>query len=263
MSPSPPLLLVGCGYTLTRFALREAGARRVEASTRDAQRAGLLEAAGVEVSPDALALAAQARDAHVVYSVPPEANLDAEAAEVLSRARPGRFVYLSSTGVYGAARGEVTEETPVEEGGHGAGRLQAERLFRPLGAVTLRVAGIYGPGRGLQERLRAGSFKLPEGAGRISRVHVDDLVEAISVALARGEPGAVYNVADDEAAPLGEVARWLCAHMNLPPPAAVPLDEAPPTLRGDRAVSNARLRGLGWAPEFPTYREGFAAIDSV
>ena len=268
------LVLMGCGYTLERLASSEAQrGRQLVASTRDAARTERLLAAGsnVRVVPDHLeAVRAHAAGAQVVYSLPPDAGLDEALAAELARHRPSRFVYLSSTGVYGRARGVVTEETPVDDspeaaGTPGAARLKAERLFAPLGAISLRVSGIYGPGRGLHERLRAGGYAMPgDGSGRISRVHVDDLAEAIRSVLevedALLPADRVLNVADDDAAPQRDVVEWLCARMGLPLPRSIPLEAAPVTLRGDRAVANSRLKTLGWTPRFATYREGFSAL---
>ncbi|WP_224249129.1 NAD-dependent epimerase/dehydratase family protein [Hyalangium gracile] len=259
---APPLVLLGSGYTLTRLALLEAReGRTVIASTRDASRRSELERAGARVCLLEEALA-QTEGAHAVCSVPPEAGLDARITEALSRHPPARWVYLSSTGVYGSARGEVDEATPVDPSWPSSQpRLEAEARFRPLGAVVLRVAGIYGPGRGLHSRLLAGTLRLPEGGGgRISRVHVDDLVEAIRVALARGTPGGLYCVADDRAAAQGETVPWLCERLGLPLPPTVPLASMHETARGDRCIQNRRLRGLGWVPRYPDFPSGFAAV---
>lgn len=267
--PQQPLVLVGCGYTLERVAQRvrsPADLRaRVLASTRDEARAQKLSSLGVEVSADHVELARRAAGADVVYSLPPDVGFDDAIVAVLEEVRPARVVYLSSTGVYGAARGEVDERTPVdpEAAGPGAARVRAEERFRQssLAAVFLRVAGIYGPGRGLHERLLAGTYRLPgDGSGRVSRVHVDDLAAAILVALEHAAPGDILNVADDEAAPQREVVAWLCDRLALATPAAVPLEAAPATLRGDRAIANSRLKSLGWRPRFPSYREGFADL---
>src|SRR5207245_790447 len=67
-----------------------------------------------------------------------------------------------------------------------------------LSTVVLRLAAIYGPGRGVRERLKAGSYKLlDDGAHYFSRVHVDDLVAIVRAAAERAPGGAVYCVADD------------------------------------------------------------------
>lgn len=255
-----PLVLLGSGYTLTRLALREAAeGRAVIATTRDAERRTALESAGARVLALDEALA-HTGGADVVLSIPPEAGLDARLASALAAGRPARAVYLSSTGVYGSARGLVDEDTAVDPEA-GAGRLAAEALLRPLGVCILRVAGIYGPGRGAHTRLLAGSLRLPEGGGgRISRIHVDDLVSAIQRVLEAGTPGAVYCVADDRPASQGETVGWLCARLGVAMPPTVPLSELHASLRGDRAVQNARLKGLGWRPTYPDYRSGFEAV---
>ncbi|MCY1014435.1 GNAT family N-acetyltransferase [Pyxidicoccus sp. MSG2] len=259
---TPPLVLLGSGYTLTRLAVAEARAGRdVLAATRDSARREALERAGARVTSleDALSRTDGAR---VVTSVPPDAGLDSRIAEALARHPPSRLVYLSSTGVYGGARGLVDEDTPVEPTSPTArGRIEAESRFLSLGAVVLRIAGIYGPERSTLARLQAGAVRLPEGGGgRISRVHVDDLVEAIRVALQWGEPGAFYCVADDRPAPQEETVTWLCERLGLPPPPRVPLERLHESLRGDRAVSNARLKDLGWRPRYPDYVAGFTAL---
>ncbi|WP_164016283.1 GNAT family N-acetyltransferase [Pyxidicoccus trucidator] len=257
-----PLVLLGCGYTLTRLAVAEARAGRdVLAATRDAARRAELERAGARVTSleDALT---QTEGARVVSSVPPDAGLDTRIAEALARNRPSRLVYLSSTGVYGGARGHVDEDTPVEPASPSArARIEAESCFLPLGAVVLRIAGIYGPERSPVARLLAGAVRLPEsGGGRISRIHVDDLVEAIRVALQWGEPGAFYCVADDRPAPQAEPVAWLCERLGMPLPPRLPLDRLHESVRGDRAVSNARLKTLGWRPRYPDYVAGYTSL---
>lgn len=255
-------VLLGCGYTLTRLALGEAArGGEVVAVTREPTRREALTRAGVRLAPLDEALA-RAQGAHTIVSLPPEAGLDAHVAEALARTPPARLVYFSSTGVYGGARGHVDEDTPVDAAAPGArGRLEAEARYRALGGIALRVAGIYGPGRGTHERLRAGTLRLPEsGGGRISRVYVDDLVEAVRTVVARGEPGGVYCVADGRPATQAETVGWLCAHLGLPPPPTVPLESLHPSLRGDRAISPARLQALGWRPRYPDFVAGFRAL---
>ncbi|WNG37817.1 NAD-dependent epimerase/dehydratase family protein [Archangium minus] len=257
-----PLILLGCGYTLTRLAREEARkGRRVLAVTRDEQRREELSREGVQLLSLEEAVASS-KEAHVVISIPPDAGLDASLAESLERTGPSCLVYLSSTGVYGGARGHVDEDTPVDPtSANGRGRIEAEARYRRLGGIALRIAGIYGPGRGLHERLRAGTLRIPEsGGGRISRVHVDDLVQAIQVVLEKGELGGWYCVADDRPATQAETSAWLCARMGLPPPPAVPLASLHESLRGDRAVSNARLKALGWRPRYPDFVAGFSAL---
>jgi nucleoside-diphosphate-sugar epimerase len=205
---------------------------------------------------------AEADGAEVVISYPPEAGLDRGLAAALAEHRPQRLVYLSSTGVFGGAVGRVDEDTPTSpDEPRAAGRLAAEDLYRDLGGVILRVAGIYGPGRGVHQRLSAGTWRLPgDGSGHVSRVHVDDLVGAIETALERAPPGQVLCVADDQAATHRELAQFVCERLRLPMPPQIPLEQVHPSLRANRQVSNARLRALGWAAAYPTFREGYEAL---
>jgi nucleoside-diphosphate-sugar epimerase len=215
----------------------------------------------------------------VVYSIPPLPNLPAgeairRAADAAAAAGARRFVYLSSTSVYGETPdGEVVdEETPVAlsdaEAMTRIAEEQAVELARlsGLSTVVLRLAAIYGPGRGVRERLRAGTYKLiDDGVHYFSRVHVDDLVGIVRAAAERAPGGAVYCVADDRPTTQREYADWLVARLGVaPPPSVASLAPGQPR-RGvrNRKVSNARLeRELGYAFRYPSYVEGELAIET-
>ncbi|MFY0575399.1 hypothetical protein ACN28S_14450 [Cystobacter fuscus] len=85
-------------------------------------------------------------------------------------------------------------------------------------------------------------------------------MEALRVVLERGTPGATYCVADDRPATQAETLGWLCARLGVPPLPTVPLASLHPSLRGDRAISNARLKALGWRPRYPDFVAGFSAL---
>jgi nucleoside-diphosphate-sugar epimerase len=100
-----------------------------------------------------------------------------------------------------------------------------------------------------------------------SRIHVDDLADALARALERPDRAGVYTVCDDEAAPASEVTRFACELLGVSPPPAEPLDvEAlSPAARRFwsecKRVSNARAKAaLGWRPACPSYREGLEAV---
>jgi nucleoside-diphosphate-sugar epimerase len=144
-------------------------------------------------------------------------------------------------------------------------RLAAEDEYLRLGAIVLRAAGIYGPGRGLHRRLASGEFRIPgAGSNVVSRIHVEDLAALALAALARG-PGEhglgrrIFVAADDTPVPQIEVVRWLSTALRVPMPRAAPLEQVPSTLRHDRAADNRRIKqALGMALRYPSYREGFA-----
>src|SRR5690606_21159385 len=128
---------------------------------------------------------------------------DAALAAELRRAHAPRVVYLSSTGGYPPGDGGwVDEDTaPAPTSDHGRRRREAAQTLvaglAPL-AVALRAAAIYGPGRGVHARLRAGSYRvLGPGTGWVSRIQVDDLVAAILAAASIATlPASIINVAD-------------------------------------------------------------------
>jgi nucleoside-diphosphate-sugar epimerase len=283
---SARLLILGCGFTGTEVACRAVAAGyRVVATTRQAERREALEQLGIELH----VLPALTRDAvetlidastQVLVAFAPDGRTDSEIAPALATA--DHVVYLSTTGVYGARRGHIDEATPVDPTEpRAAERLAAERCYRDAAATIVRVAGIYGPGRGLHRRLQSGTFRIPgDGGGIVSRVHVADLARMIlgvfrcarakNVDDRSSEPGAglreleprgeVFVAADDTPVPHIEAIEWLCRRMELPVPARVPLDEAPATLRHDRAIDNRRIKAwTGLSLLFPSYREGFEA----
>lgn len=262
--PPARLVILGCGYTGTaaaRLALDRGDA--VVATTRDPARAASLRQMGVDARAlpalDGDAVRAMVADgARVLVTFPPDGRTDALVADRLPAGT--RVAYVSTTGVYGARRGVIDETTPVDgDSPRAALRLEAEGRWRAAGAVVLRAAGIYGPGRGLHRRLREGTFRLPDDATKVvSRVHVVDLAALCLAALDRGLRDVAFPVADDAPVPQAEVVRWLVARMGVAPPPTVAIGDAPETLRHDRSVDNRAVKAaLGVALRFPTYREGF------
>jgi nucleoside-diphosphate-sugar epimerase len=280
--------ILGCGYVGTRLAraLAAEGGHRVRVGARNATRLEPLRELGVEVhamdgsKSRAFGPALYGLQSPIVlYSIPPLANLPSgealrRAADAAAAVGASRFIYLSSTAVYGETPdGEtVDEETPVALGDAEAmtriGEEQAVDMARLTGlsTVVLRLAAIYGPGRGVRERLKAGSYKLiDEGAHFFSRVHVDDIVGILRACAERAPAGAVYCVADDLPTTQKEYADWLVARLGCAPPPSVPSLAPGAPRRGvrNRKVANARLkRELGYAFRYPTYVEGEQAIEA-
>ena len=232
------------------------------ATVRTEAAATPLRALGVTVHVasvlDAEVVAPLVDGAAVLVSFPPDGRTDAALVGVVATARA--VVYVSSTGVYGERVGAIDEDTPTDaREPRAAARLRAETTWREAGAVALRAAGIYGPGRGLHRRILEGSYRVPgDGARVVSRIHADDLAAMALDALARAPRGGCYVAADDAPVSQREVVRWLCAGLGLPWPASVPVAEVPETLQHDRSALNARVkRDLGLTLRYPTWREGF------
>jgi nucleoside-diphosphate-sugar epimerase len=149
-------------------------------------------------------------------------------------------------------------------------RVAAEGHWQASGLPVhvFRLAGIYGPGRNALDAARAGTARRIVKPGQVfGRVHVEDIVQALRASIARPNPGAVYNVADDEPAPPQEVIGFACALLGIEPPPEVPFAEAElsPMAQSfyadNRRIDNARIkRELGVILRYPTYRDGLRAI---
>ena len=107
-----------------------------------------------------------------------------------------------------------------------------------------------------------------DGGGWWSFLHVDDAAEATALAVERGLPG-VYNIVDDEPAPVREWLSELARMLGAKPPFTIPRwlgriaagEHMVVMMTESRAGSNRKARkGLGWAPAHPSWRQGFAEI---
>lgn len=218
-------------------------------------------AAHVLTSPDDPELAANIdAECGLIATFPPDGHSDAAFAPLARQA--GAAAYVSSTGVYGDTRGVITDHTPTApDSPRTARRLEAEAHWREAGATVLRVAAIYGPGRGQHQRVREGSARIVgDGQHFVSRMHVEDLAHAVLLSVQQRLGPQTYVLADDVPARQGEVIRFLAARMGLAVPAAVDLENAPETLRHDRQVDPTRFKQVtGFTPRYPSYREGFEA----
>ena len=193
--------------------------------------------------------------------------------EWLHASPPQKFVYTSSTSVYGQNDGSVVTESdptvPLAE----TAQVLVEAENTLLGAYEqwkfpvniLRVAGIYGPGRGYWlKQFRNGGAKLDgDGARYLNMVHLDDVAGAIIAALQGAAPvPAVFNVVDDEPVMQRDFFAWLAGQLGKPMPPFVSADAEANRKRGvtNKRVSNQRLKKmLGYQFKYPTFREGYAA----
>lgn len=272
------LLSLGHGYSAQALArvLQPLG-WRIIGTTRKAQKAEEMRAAGVEplIWPDADLGPALAQATHILASMAPDdlgdPVLQAHAAQVAQAG--ARWVgYLSTTGVYGDHAGawvdEATPLTPATK--RGKQRVIAEAQWQALGLPLhiFRLAGIYGPGRGPFEKVRAGTARRIIKEGQVfSRIHVEDIAQVLAASIARPDVGAIYNVCDDDPAPPQDVIGHAAALLGLPLPPAVGWLEADlgPMARSfyaeSKRVHNQRIKQeLGVALRYPTYREGLAAL---
>ena len=188
--------------------------------------------------------------------------------QALSDAGSGsrRFLFTSSTGVYGQETGEwVDEETPAEPRGFSGRRLlEGERLVRARhpGSIVVRFAGIYGPDRTrLIDRVRAGEARCTEGDSIwTNRIHRDDCAGALHHLLSLEDPRDLYLGVDDEPADRCQVYRWIARRLGVPLPPRVSRLPNEGRRRSNKRCRNARLRESGYSLLYRTYREGYGSI---
>ena len=275
------LLSIGHGFSARALAARLVPQGwRIVGTTRSPDKADAIADTGVEpvVWPGADLGALIAQSPNVLVSAGPDSAGDPvlnAVEDAVTRAAPDlRWVgYLSTTGVYGDHDGDwVDEDTPLTPSTkRGRARVTAEARWQAIPDLPLhifRLAGIYGPGRGPFAKVRAGTARRIIKQGQVfSRIHVEDIAQALELSLQRPDPGAVYNLCDDDPAPPQDVIAHAAELLGLPVPPAIPFDQADmtPMARSfyaeSKKVRNDRIKqALGWAPQFPTYRAGLTAL---
>ena len=192
----------------------------------------------------------------------------------------GRFLAQSFTSwPYAREGGPVkTEEDPLDPAPVPTMRdtLDAirhlEEAVVAAGGIVLRYGGLYGsPDDAQLDAVRKRRFPIVgDGGGIWSVVHLDDAATATILALEEGAPG-IYNVVDDEPAPVREWLPALAESIGAKPPRHVPrwlarilAGEAGVALMTEiRGASNAKAkRELGWTLRYPSWRQGFPAAYS-
>jgi nucleoside-diphosphate-sugar epimerase len=192
--------------------------------------------------------------------------------EWLAPSPPKKFVFTSSTSVYGQTDATAVKETSPAEPASETGQLllAAEGLLleaaRDLGfpAVILRVAGIYGPDRGhLFHQFLRNEVKIPgRGERLINMIHRDDLVGSIIAALKAGRRGEIYNAVDDEPVAQIHFFRWLSETLGKWMPPFTPAEDETQRKRvlTNKKVQNRKLKmELGYRFKYPTFRQGYTA----
>lgn len=279
-------LIFGCGYLGRRVAaLWKAAGSDVHLVTRSPDRAREFATEGYSPivaditdrasltnlpSADAVLFAvgfdrAAGRSMHEVYVEGLRAALDALPPDI------GRFVYISSTGVYGQTDGDWVDEDspcrPEREGGRAC--LAAEELLKGhrLGdrAIVLRLAGIYGPGRiPRREDLLAGRPIAAAENGFLNLIHVDDAARIVLAAEQSARVPRTYVVSDGQPVERRQYYEELARLLGAPSPQFTPpAADSPAAGRAgsDKRIRTDRLRSeLSFTLAYPSYREGLAAI---
>ena len=217
---------------------------------------------------------------HILHSIPPTQDGDTVLThyrEQIADLGSVKWIgYLSTVGVYGDQKGRWVDEStdPRPNSERTEARVEAEQAWLRFGEETgvpvqvFRLAGIYGPGRCVFDKLKAGTARRIKKDGQVfSRIHVEDIASVLEASIAHPRDGAIYNVADDEPAAPEEVVAYAAKLIGVPPPPEIAFEEADLTpmarsfYEGSRRIGNARIKSeLGVKLRYPTYREGLASL---
>jgi nucleoside-diphosphate-sugar epimerase len=279
------LFCFGMGYSArATLARMKPHLAKAWGTTRSEDKEAAIAALGAEPIvwagevPDAGIAGALTAATHVLVSVAPGDDGDAvlnTCSDLLAEARPQAICYLSTVGVYGDHDGAWVDETsecrPVSE--RSRRRVAAEQAWILFAEQTgipvsiIRLAGIYGPGRGPFRKLKDGTSRRIIKPGQVfNRIHVDDIAQIAEAALVKQATG-IFNGTDDEPAPPQDVIAYAADLIGMEPPPEVAFEEAEMTPMArtfygeNKKVSNARTkRELGITLIHPTYREGLTAV---
>lgn len=284
------LFCFGLGYSAAALARRLAAKGwRVAGTARSPEAVERLAAQGFDATlfsgqepgpqvPEMLAAAS-----HVLVSAAPDEAGDPvlhhHEADLANAANIGWIGYLSTVGVYGGHDGAWIDESAElrPKSTRSVRRVAAEQAWLDFAARSeqtvqiFRLSGIYGPGRSTIDKLRRGQARRIVKPGQVfNRIHVEDIAGALEASIAQPNPGAIYNVTDDEPAPPQDVVAYGAELLDMKPPPDIPFEEADLSPMGrsfygeNKRVSNARLKQeLGYAFAYPTYREGLRALAAI
>ncbi|MBI5919621.1 MAG: SDR family oxidoreductase [Nitrosomonadales bacterium] len=265
------ILIIGCGDVARRLIPLLRGRFRVFGWVRDSAQRATLRALGATPllgdldQPASLRRIAGLADIVLHFAPPPPSGDEHDRRTrhliaALSQGRlPQRFIYISTSGVYGDCGGDWVDETrpPNPQTARAARRLDAERQIRRwagvagVSACLLRVPGIYAAERLPLERLRSGSPAIHDTEDSYTNhIHADDLARIALAALRYGRPNRIYHASDDSQLKMGAYFDAVADAYALPRPPRLSRAEAQSALspallsfiNESRRLRNTRLR---------------------
>ena len=217
----------------------------------------------------------------LLYTVPPspDSSDDRRLEHFLSMLEPcpDRFVYISTSGVYGDCAGRLVSENdaPMPATDRARRRFAAEIMLQQWCSIKecelfiLRVPAIYGPGRLGIDKIRAGKAILREAESNPgNRIHVDDLAACCVVAMTSSQAPGIYNVADGDFRSPTWFSDTVAAYANLHPLPKITRAQAQSTLSAarlsflseSRKLDTTKMRQtLKFTPAFTDAEDGIKA----
>jgi nucleoside-diphosphate-sugar epimerase len=197
------------------------------------------------------------------------------------KGKVGLFVYVQGTGLFGDTKGKLIDESTERnvDTEFAKTRSKAEEMLwhaskeNGLPATVMILGDVYGPAGWFADlivsKIRDGSFKIP-GSGEYYRsfVHVDDVASALSLVAERNAKNNTYIVCDNEPAKFQEFIYYVADKLAMKRPSKVPVFLAKMAVGSDMIklltystrARNTKIKSeLGFALQYPTYREGIEA----
>jgi nucleoside-diphosphate-sugar epimerase len=218
---------------------------------------------------------------HIISTVPPNATsrdpvLDAF-TDLIHNAPYLKYIcYLSATSVYGNHNGEWVDENSLLqiETERAQIRYQAELDWTNLGknlnipTIIIRIAGIYGPGRNVFDKIKNGSIQYIFKEGQVfSRIHIDDIATALTLSLEKDKNSNIYNLSDDLPAAQSEVIEYAAKLLNIKLPESINFENAnlSPMMRefymSSKKISNKKVKSqLDLKLKYHSYKEGLKSL---
>ena len=277
------VLILGCGYTGTGLArwLLDRGIAVCLTNRQGCDISGLKAptyafAHQPEGRAQPLPSVALTGVTHVLSTIPPGEQGGDPVLEMLMEQLQAAdlmwYGYLSTTGVYGDRQGAWVDETspinPKTLRSQRRAQIESALLTSPLPTHIFRLPGIYGPGRSVFDRLRAGTTRNIDKPGHVfSRIHVDDIVQTLWQSMRWPQPRSIYNVADDEPCEPSQLITAAAQLLGMAPPTSIPLEQAEMSPMAasfwgeNRRVANHKIKTeLGVNLFYPSFRQGLRAI---
>jgi nucleoside-diphosphate-sugar epimerase len=270
-------LVIGCGYLgaqllreLTRTGWQATGVTLSESSAETLNREGL-QVLATDLRTSDLQALTKNKPAVIIHCASSGKAGAAAYREIffettkrlIKEASFEHLIFTSSTSVYAQIDGSIVAETDLAEPDRETGKIlrETEQIVLARRGTVLRLGGIYGAGRCIPlQKLLSGEAAI-EGSGEriMNSIHRDDAVSAFCVA-ARQNLTGTFNVVDDTPVTQLEWHQWVCAQLGRPLPPFVPRDLNRKRGWTSKKVSNQKLRELGWALRYPSFREGVAEL---
>ncbi len=213
---------------------------------------------------------------HVLISIPPINGKDIVVENYLKALKKPHNLkwvgYLSATSVYGDHQGKWVDEKstccPTTQRAKDRLAIESKWLQSGLPIHIFRLAGIYGKGRSVFERLRSKEIKRIDKPGHLfSRIHVEDIAHILKASMLTPTPGEIFNIADDLPAESKELIEYACTLLKQDLPPLVPFEEAQLSemtqefYQDNKKVLNKKVKDFfGLELKYPTYKKGLLSL---